>query len=1295
MPKHSAFRRAAAMMIIVMLLCALFPASIAENVSVRSAPLVNRSGAVNGMVRVYLSSLGSPSKLNLKVQGAYSVSVTGQHLSSGSSVTVQIDSSTGALLLTCNGQTTNMGSSFSLRRQSSGETSGVYISQARESGNLYPGDISFKAVSGSSGYTLYTVAHIYIENYLYGVLPYEMGNSTSIEALKAQAVAARTYTVRMMQDRASGLYDVKDTTSDQVYRGTPSGNANCVSAVNATKGVVLMYDFNYITTYYSASNGGQTEIPRTGKGLAYLTVKDDPFDYANTSSTVKKKTIQADLTSTANPSALISLLKNKAVAKLQQNGYAATSSNTVLQTLKSVTPHTPKYASPSRLYTKMDFTMDVLTQNAYGGQTSAAVTVTCDIFDELESNLSMSIQSSKNELWSVSQKSGSFVLEARRYGHGMGMSQRGAMYMAKQGYTYDQILGFYYEGCQRVKHSFTQSILSASGDEQITVETPVEDDKTDEVACRGRISLPSSGAVLAIRAAASNTAALIGTAANGATVEVLYTGGGWCQIRFGSLVGYVPSDSLSLTGTPPQTEMAVSNVAGFATVTASDFVNLRADGSMSAKVVGTAPAGAVLTVFSTNGSWAKVQYNALTAYANTNFLSAVSQSYPSGNVSAGTSTAYVHTEDGGMLPVRESASMDGAVLMQLADGTAVTVLSDDGSWSWIRYGEQTGYVLSASLSSSSDDTIAPTPTPVPSEEPTGMTGIVTTESGSLNLRAQPMAGSRILTTIPRLAQVEITEMGDSWCGVRYNGYTGYAMTRFLTISGAPETTAPPASAEGVFARVVTPSGTLNLREAPRSGSPILTTIQPGETVTVWEKGAEWCRVQYGQLDGYVMTVFLSFQQAEETPQPSDEPTPTPEQTEGTSSPEPTPEATPQPHAVYAMVSTASGSLNLRQEAQAGSAVLAQIPRGETLLIEERLTYWSRTTYRGITGYVMNSYLRFQQEEQPEEPKEETTPAPSSGTAIVTTSSGTLNLRAEPYSGAQVLRQLPRGATVKVLSRQNDWTCISYNDLTGYVMTRYLTFGAEETQPAPTPEPSTEAIPSPAPPGGEARTAYVDTATGGLNLRQSPGGTVLANIPQGWQLSVIPHDDTWAYTAYNGQEGYVMLRYLRWDQPTDPLPEEDNGTPDEEQAVDVWVQTSGGDLNLRREPNEQADVLQALTYGTKLKLLEEGNTWSLVSCSGVQGYVMTRYLSVHQPKATPEPEKTPSLSAPENGPLYAVVLGGEAMSLWPTCKEGGNALGTLAPGEQVQVLLQGDGWCCVQSESLQGYCLMEHLQMVNE
>lgn len=87
-----------------------------------------------------------------------------------------------------------------------------------------------------------------------------------------------------------------------------------------------------------------------------------------------------------------------------------------------------------------------------------------------------------------------------------------------------------------------------------------------------------------------------------------------------------------------------------------------------------------------------------------------------------------------------------------------------------------------------------------------------------------------------------------------------------------------------------------------------------------------------------------------------------------------------------MVTTVSGSLNLRRDALPGSPVLARIPKGTTIRIDERLAAWSRTTYGGQTGYVMNTYLTFHQGK----------PEISGGTtAVVTTASGSLNLRTEP------------------------------------------------------------------------------------------------------------------------------------------------------------------------------------------------------------------------------------------------------------------------------------------------------------
>ena len=76
------------------------------------------------------------------------------------------------------------------------------------------------------------INHVDMETYLIGVVPYEIGENYNINALKAQAVCARSYSY----DRLSGStsitsYDIGDTSSDQVYRGYNSSYTNCIQAV--------------------------------------------------------------------------------------------------------------------------------------------------------------------------------------------------------------------------------------------------------------------------------------------------------------------------------------------------------------------------------------------------------------------------------------------------------------------------------------------------------------------------------------------------------------------------------------------------------------------------------------------------------------------------------------------------------------------------------------------------------------------------------------------------------------------------------------------------------------------------------------------------------------------------------------------------------------------------------------------------------------------------------------------------------------------------------------------------------
>lgn len=1173
-------RKTAALLLALSLLCALLPAAYAQDLSgvkVRSSVLDSGTITADGMVRVYLSSITNQTVLNLKIGGGYSIGTTGETLSDGTNVTVGFSTSSGAITLSFNGRTMNMGTQVTLRRLGSSSAHHLKISQAKESANPYPGDLELRAVYGSNGYQLYPIVHVYMENYLYGVLPYEMGNSSNIEALKAQAVAARTYTVRMMKSRASGMYDVKDTTSDQVYRGTPSGNANCVAAIDATKGIVLMFGSSYITTYYSASNGGQTEASRTGTNYAYMQVKDDPFDYANPSSTVKKKTVYTNLQSSSNNAQLISLLKSKAIAKLNQNGYGANYSNVSLGTLYGIVPHTPMYASPSRLYTKMDFQFSV----SVGGS-STTVTVTCDIFGELESILSLGIQSASNELWSVASGSGYFEIQTRRYGHGMGMSQRGAMYMAKLGYTYDQILGFYFEGCIRVRHSFTHTFLTPSGNEQVNVENPADDQENQTSACYATVRLANAGSSLAIRSAKSSNASVVGSAANGARVDVLFSDGSWCLIRFGEIRGYVPVSALTITGTPDGMDIGATSILGFSTVTASDFLNLRAGESTSAQILGTAPAGAVLTVFSRSGNWARVQYNALTAYVNTGYLSPITQTYPQQDLSSGTNRAIVTTKDGGGVNLRSSASTSAQIIASFPSGTEVTVLSDDGSWSYVNILGTTGYMMSAYLSKPDEFPEVEEDLPAEDEMEDVLWATVTTQSGGLNMRALPQTGSLILTTLPRNAEVIVTGRGDAWSSVRYNGLNGYVMTRYLTFAGEGADT-PAAPSYSDTATVVTPGGTLNLRIAPQTGSEILFTIPQGAQVTVHSYAADWCHVTYLGISGYVMTTFLSF-----------------ENSNGNASiPEMKPETVR-----HAVVNTVSGSLNLRLEPSAMAAVIAWIPQYSRVDVLEYGEQWCLTSWQGKTGYVMTSFLQFVMDE-PQHPEKEETPSQTVGqTAYVYTSSGSLNLRSEPSGAAQILCAIPRLAAVNVLAYGDVWCAISYGMETGYVMTRYLNFTK----------------PQEAEKRDETRTQWVNTTEGSLNLRSEPSSStmLLAAIPQYAQVTSYGSDGNWSYVNYQGVCGYVMTRYLA------------DGTPPGSDFFNP-PDTTVGEFDITMRLPEQATY--AITY-------EEGG-----------------------------------------------------LPLWPSCEEYGAPVGMIAPYEMVEIVLMGERWCCVQYQGMQGYCKTEWLSVM--
>ena len=119
-----------------------------------------------------------------------------------------------------------------------------------------------------------------LEQYLRGVVPSEIGSDAPMEALKAQAVCARTYAYRNILKDKNKDYDVLDTVSSQVYNEKKI-DPRCDEAIKATEGLVMWYDDGPIGAWFSSSNGGRIKSSKEkwgGAALPYSVSKTDPYD---------------------------------------------------------------------------------------------------------------------------------------------------------------------------------------------------------------------------------------------------------------------------------------------------------------------------------------------------------------------------------------------------------------------------------------------------------------------------------------------------------------------------------------------------------------------------------------------------------------------------------------------------------------------------------------------------------------------------------------------------------------------------------------------------------------------------------------------------------------------------------------------------------------------------------------------------------------------------------------------------------------------------------------------------------
>ena len=343
-------------------------------------------------------------------------------------------------------------------------------------GNTYYGGFQYQRVSGGN----LTVSNVIgLEDYVQGVIVREMSSSWPLEALKAQAVCARTYAYRnyIAGKHKSQGFDLCNTIDCQAYYGMDEVTASSSKAVEQTYGEYAWYNGSLIEAVYSSHDGGATEsaVNVWGSNVAYLIGKYDPYE-----ASVASKVPSYNWTVTYTAQELTDLLNSKGYTNSGIVDFRVTKTSPTGNAIEitftdSSGKSWSKIRDACRTFLNLRSIHYTVSSSSGSGSSGGGGSYSVNgdgTLSSLDGAYAIDGSGSTSKLGSdvymidgsgqVSQavpSGGSgggtstggetvFTITGSGWGHNVGMSQWGAYAMAQQGYTYLDILTFYYTGIE-------------------------------------------------------------------------------------------------------------------------------------------------------------------------------------------------------------------------------------------------------------------------------------------------------------------------------------------------------------------------------------------------------------------------------------------------------------------------------------------------------------------------------------------------------------------------------------------------------------------------------------------------------------------------------------------------------------------------------------------------------------------------------------------------------------------------------------------------------------------------------
>lgn len=896
-------------------------------------------------IRVLLSTQGAKS-MSVPVKGTYTLAQTQRTFTNGT-LTFSASGSTVTVTHSSEGQLYS-GGSATIERTNLSRDAGYLTIKTLAGTRNYLGNLQLGASNG----VLTVVNRVPLSHYLYGVVGYEMSNTFPLEALKAQALAAKGY--GLLKIRQSGSYDILDTADDQVYKGYDPASQNVIAAVDATMSDVLYYNNVPLLCYYAASNGGWMILPsdRWTSPIydgAY-NYGADPYDLMNPSSPVEKVFISNIYSDRAMGTAAFAFLDARLMSAVAARGVipkdfyfggvqsidSVTSSGTAgyaddlnhlnisvtatvrANLLESLIPSptptfaptpspTPTFAptpsatptadptptptplpegdptpsptptfepTPSPTPTFEPTPSPTPSFDPTPSPTPAIETVKTSqvsvsfTFDEMVAAGLYTNQLLK--IYYAAPTNGGWYLLHARYGHGVGMSQRGAQYMASIGKTYRDILAFYYPGATlgTMSYVFPETIGSTQPSAAQTA--------------------PSAGKVVGgtvnVRSKASTSGSVVETLAQDTQVVLLGMTGEWYLVSTpGGKTGYIRYDYISLTGTSLIAQGKVSASA----------VNYRTGPATSYSAVGQLSQDTQLGIYGMIGGWYKIKA------MSTGQDGFISKDY------------VIITQ-----PVADNSGTTQVPTATPQGGTATQVPT-----------AVTGATPTPSPSPAAQPTAVPTPTPTPG--PTlapNLTANGAINANGVHIRAGASTSSKSYGRLIKNTALGIYEKVGSWYRVRVaaTGLEGYVYAKYVNLTQLSNTSSTGTSSSAGYLNA---SGVI-LRAGPDTRYNSLGKLKRNTSVKVTASFGGWYQIEVpsAKLTGYTLAKYITLTSAAKSD---------------------------------TAIGVVTGNLNLRAQASSSSSskILLTMPKGSTVTVFSTVNGWCYVDYQGTKGYCSASYLK--------------------------------------------------------------------------------------------------------------------------------------------------------------------------------------------------------------------------------------------------------------------------------------------------------------------------------------------------